>query len=127
MQVSVVAANPLHMESEMEHIAAIMLLVGCSHGGAACEELPAPQVAFESMEECTSALPGAIGGAAGGGKIVRARCAVIDPAWLEEDVEISWELTRDGGLEVHVVNHAENTPKVYVLAENHTARKPLAH
>ena len=86
----------------MEHIAAIMLLVGCSHGGLTCEELPAPQVAFETMEECVGALPAALGGAGAGKHIVHGRCAVVDPAWVEEDVEIDWRLTRKNGLEVHV-------------------------
>ncbi len=73
----------------MEHIAAIMLLVGCSHGGLACEELSAPQVAYESMEDCVGALPAALGGAGAGKRIVHGRCAAIDPAWMEEDVEVS--------------------------------------
>ena len=54
----------------MEHIAAIMLLVGCSHGGLTCEELPTPQVAFETMEDCVGALPAALGGAGAGKRIV---------------------------------------------------------
>jgi hypothetical protein len=90
------------MESEMEHIAAIMLLVGCSHGSLACEELPAPQVAFESMEECQGALPAALGGAGVSKRIVHGRCAAVDPAWMEEDVEITWRLSRENGLQVDV-------------------------
>ncbi|WP_432346904.1 hypothetical protein WMC41_02280 [Shinella yambaruensis] len=86
----------------MEHIAAIMLLVGCSHGGLTCEELQAPQVAFETMEECVGALPAALGGAGAGKRLVHGRCAAVDPAWVEEDVEISWRLSRQNGLEVHV-------------------------
>jgi len=86
----------------MEHIAAFMLLVGCSNGSLACEELTAPQVAFESMEECVGALPLAIGGASGGKRIVHARCAAIDPAWIEEDVEITWSMSREDGLRVDV-------------------------
>ncbi len=89
----------------MEHIAAIMLLVGCSQGGPSCEELAAPQVAYETMEECVGALPLAIGSAGDSAKIVHGRCAAIDPAWVEEDVEISWRMTKDGALavDVHVV------------------------
>ena len=86
----------------MEHIAAIMLLVGCSHGSLACDELPAPQVAFETMEDCVGALPSALGGVGAGKRIVHGRCAVVDPAWIEEDVEISWRMSRENGLEVEV-------------------------
>jgi hypothetical protein len=105
------------MESEMEHIAAIMLLVGCSHGSLTCEELSAPQVAFESMEECVTALPAALGGAGDGKRIVHARCAVIDPAWIEEDVEISWHMSRENGLQVDVRQVSPPAEGV-VVAEN---------
>ena len=54
----------------MEHIAAIMLLVGCSKGGLSCGELAAPQVAYETMEDCVGALPLAIGSAGDGARIV---------------------------------------------------------
>ena len=87
----------------MEHIAAIMLLVGCSKGGLSCGELAAPQVAYETMQDCVGALPLAIGNAGGGGtRIVHGRCAAIDPAWTEEDVEISWRMTKESGLAVDV-------------------------
>jgi len=86
----------------MEHIAAIMLLVGCSKGGLSCGELAAPQVAYETMEDCVGALPLAIGSAGDGARIVHGRCAAIDPAWTEEDVEISWRMTKESGLVVDV-------------------------
>ncbi len=102
----------------MEHIAAIMFLVGCSHGSLACEELQAPQVAFETMDECVDALSSSLGGAAGTGKrIVHGRCAAVDPAWIEEDVEISWRMTREKGLEVDVRQVAPPVEGV-IVAEN---------
>ena len=101
----------------MEHIAAIMLLVGCSHGSLACEELQAPQVAFESIEECRGALPAALGSAGAGRRVVHARCAAIDPAWVEEDVEISWRMSRENGLEVDV-RQADPSSDGLVVAEN---------
>ena len=101
----------------MEHIAAIMLLVGCSHGSLACEELPAPQVAFESMEECQGALPVALGGAGVSKRIVHGRCAPVDPAWMEDDIEISWRMSREGGLQVDI--RQVNPPMDgMVIAEN---------
>lgn len=101
----------------MEHIAAIMLLVGCSHGSLACEELQAPQVAFESMEECVGALPSALGGAGTSKRVVHGRCAAVDPAWIEEDVEISWHMSRKSGLQIDV---RQVTPPAegVVVAEN---------
>lgn len=88
----------------MEHIAAIMLLVGCSHADMTCNELPAPQVAFETMEECNGTLANAIGQVASVGTVVRAKCAAVDPAWFEEDIEISWDVTEDGRLDVAINN-----------------------
>lgn len=105
----------------MEHIAAIMLLVGCSHGGLTCEELPTPQVAFETMEDCVGALPAALGGAGAGKRIVHGRCAVVDPAWVEEDVEIDWRLTRKNGLEVHVRQVQPPAGDVIVADNTHPA------
>ncbi|MCQ4634052.1 hypothetical protein GB927_028735 [Shinella sp. CPCC 100929] len=110
----------------MEHIAAIMLLVGCSHGSLACEELQAPQVAFESMEECQSALPSALGGAGASRRIVHARCAAIDPAWIEEDVEISWSMTRQG-LEVDVRQASPPAEGVIVAENTKTDVRPVMH
>ncbi|MXN44437.1 hypothetical protein GR138_04490 [Shinella kummerowiae] len=101
----------------MEHIAAIMLLVGCSHGSLACEELPAPQVAFESMEECQDALPVALGGAGASKRIVHGRCAAVDPAWMEDDVEISWRMSRENGLQIDIRQVSPSTDGM-VVAEN---------
>lgn len=101
----------------MEHIAAIMLLVGCNSGSLACEELPAPQVAFESMEDCVGALPSALGDAGLAKRVVHGRCAAVDPAWVEEDVEITWRMSRQSGLEVHVQQVAPPAEGV-VVAEN---------
>lgn len=101
----------------MEHIAAIMLLIGCNNGGLACQELQAPQVAFESMEDCVGALPAALGGAGGSKRLVHGRCAPVDPAWVEEDIEITWRLSRQNGLEVHVREVAPPADG-FIVAEN---------
>lgn len=108
----------------MEHIAAIMLLVGCSHGSLACEELPAPQVAFESMEECKGALPAALGGAGVSKRFVHGRCAAIDPAWIEEDVEISWSMSRENGLVVEVRQVDPSADGMIVAENTHPAKTP---
>ena len=110
----------------MEHIAAIMLLVGCSHGSLACEELQAPQVAFESMEECVGALPSSLGGAGASKRIVHGRCAAVDPAWIEEDVEISWRMSRENGLEVDIRQVSPPAEGV-IVAENTAEARPVLH
>ncbi|WP_337183588.1 hypothetical protein [Shinella sp.] len=109
----------------MEHIAAIMLLVGCNSGSLACEELPAPQVAFETMQDCLGALPAALGDAGVSKRIVHGRCAAVDPAWVEEDVEITWHLTRQNRLEVSVQTVSPPAEGL-VIAENVHPVHPLA-
>ena len=111
----------------MEHIAAFMLLVGCNAGGLSCEELPAPQVAFESMEECVGALPAALGGAGARGRIVHARCAAIDPAWVEEDIEISWRMSPEKGLEIDIRETAPSRGGMLVADNVHPAGTARMH
>ena len=111
----------------MEHIAAFMLLIGCNGGGLSCQELPAPQVAYETMEECVGALPTALGGAGAKGRIVHARCAAIDPAWAEEEIEISWRLTRDKGLEVDIRQNAPAADGLLVADNAHPAERARLH
>ena len=41
----------------MEHIAALLLIVGCSADMKECRELPAPTPIFETSQECDSELP----------------------------------------------------------------------
>ena len=105
----------------MEHIAAFMLLIGCNAGTVSCEELPAPQVAFESMEECVGALPVALGGAGATGRIVHARCAAIDPAWVEEDIEITWRMSSEKGLEIDIREAAPPADGMLVAENAHPA------
>lgn len=106
----------------MEHIAAIMLVVVCNNGGHACEEAGAPQVVFETMQECTGALSVALGGARAGNPIFHGRCAAVDPAWLEEDVEISWRVSKRNGLEVDVHERGREAEMAFVENSRLAAR-----
>ena len=69
-------------------------------------------------------LAAALGGAGAGKRIVHGRCAAIDPAWMEEDVEISWQMTKERGLEVDV-RQAPPAEGV-VVAENSRPANALA-
>jgi hypothetical protein len=40
----------------MEHIAAFMILIACSDDLQACNEIPAPAVAYETVQECEAEL-----------------------------------------------------------------------
>jgi len=86
----------------MEHIAAIMMLVGCTQGNLECKELPAPAVGFETAEECQQQLQPSIKDVQGRYKIVYGKCAEIDPALYLEDATITWDITPANELDVQV-------------------------
>lgn len=86
----------------MEHIAAFMMLVGCTGGDTACRELPAPAVGFETVRECEDLLRPSVKKAAAESGIVYGKCVSVDPALFLDDATISWEITADRKLEVRV-------------------------
>jgi hypothetical protein len=99
----------------MEHIAALLLIVGCSADLAECRELPAPVPIFETAEECDAAMPRAFAGYEGTHAHVVARCVPVDPAMEEADAELVWEVGEDGSLVARVeptaVMVATNSPR----------------
>src|SRR5690606_10443221 len=72
----------------MEHIAAILLIVGCSSDLTQCRELPAPTPLFETTEECAQTQPFALDDLAGRRPRVFGTCVAVDPALEEADAEI---------------------------------------
>lgn len=86
----------------MEHIAALLLLIGCSEDLKQCRELPAPTPIFETMEECDAVIGPTRRGFEGAEPRVFAQCVYVDPAMEEEDAELVWDITADGRLEAEV-------------------------
>jgi hypothetical protein len=82
----------------MEHIAALLLIVGCSADMKECRELPAPTPIFETAQECDAELPVALRQLEGAGDRVVATCVFVDPAMEEEDAELVWDIRPDGSL-----------------------------
>jgi hypothetical protein len=82
----------------MEHIAALLLIIGCSGDLKQCSELPAPVPIYETSEECDAALPFALNDAQGRRPRVFGKCVFVDPAMEEEDAELNWDVTPDGRL-----------------------------
>lgn len=82
----------------MEHIAALLLIIGCSQDMKACEELPAPVPVYETAGECDAELPAALRELGGAKPRVMGLCVYIDPAMEEEDAELVWDVTADGKL-----------------------------
>ena len=101
----------------MEHVAAILLIVGCSGDLAQCRELPAPTPAFETVEACTHAQPFALSDLAGRRDRVFATCVAVDPALEQEDAQIVWSITPQGHLNASVEPYnGENGSEIAVAA-----------
>lgn len=103
----------------MEHIAAILLLVGCSGDLKQCDELPAPTAIYETEEDCQADLGPSISQIRGTRPRIFGTCVYVDPANEEEDAELVWDIGSDGRLHASV-----ETPSV-VVASN-AARRDTA-
>lgn len=82
----------------MEHIAALLLIIGCSNDLSQCQELPAPVPVYEAAEDCDSELPASVGAFTGQYDQIFARCVPVDPALEEVDAELTWDVRPDGTL-----------------------------
>jgi len=82
----------------MEHVAAILLLVGCSGDLKSCTELPAPTAIYETEEECQADLKPALQGIAGKSPRTFGTCVYVDPASEEADATLVWDIRPDGTL-----------------------------
>lgn len=88
----------------MEHIAALLLIVGCSGNLDGCKEIPAPgPVLYETMEDCAADLSQAQDDTRRLAARVLSQCVYVDPAMEEEDAELVWDVTPDGRLKAAVV------------------------
>lgn len=102
----------------MEHIAALLLVVGCS-GDLSCRELPLESGVFETREECLAELPAMQRSVGKGFTTVHFRCVDVDPSAEEADAELVWDIAANGTLEASVVvpDHSET-----MVASNQSPR-----
>lgn len=105
----------------MEHIAALLLLIGCSDDLAQCRELPPPTAVYETVEECEGDLQPSISLFTTKHPQVFGQCVEVDPAIEEEDAELVWDVKPDGTLyamievpEVMVAARPERPEKDYL-------------
>lgn len=91
----------------MEHIAALLLIVGCSDDLAQCRELPAPVPIFETVEECQSELPHSMQKFMNDYPQIMANCVFVDPAMAEEDAELVWNVNGEGNLVASVESSSD--------------------
>lgn len=80
----------------MEHIAAILLLVGCSDDMLVCRELPAPTPIYETAEECEAEIEASMIAFSDRFPQVLGQCVATDPALEELDAELVWRVSADG-------------------------------
>ena len=109
----------------MEHIAALLLIVGCSGDLNECRELPAPVPVFETVEQCREELVVARAVYRGDAEHVVATCVDVDPAMEDDEAELVWDINPDGTLyaaidvggDVMVAANPDRPEKTFVSQE----------
>jgi len=86
----------------MEHIAAFLLIVGCSPDLADCRELPAPLPVYETIEDCQAEIDAATALHRGEAGRVFSHCFEVDPLLTETDAQVVWDVTAAHGLTASV-------------------------
>lgn len=86
----------------MEHIAALLLIVGCSGDLSQCRELPAPVTVFETAEDCAATRALSLREMSGEAKRVMGTCINLDPAPEEDYSELVWSVSPEGKLDASV-------------------------
>ena len=85
----------------MEHIAAFMLLVGCTQDASVCKEIPVPVPTYESMAECRKDLPLEIRLSGSTDTKVLGACKAVDASTFERSASLDWAVSRDGQLVIN--------------------------
>jgi hypothetical protein len=101
----------------MEHVAAIMMLVGCGYGNVDCRELPASFAGYETVEDCQTMLRPTVSGLRTSAQVIYGKCAAVDPALFIDDSEnarIRWRVTPQD--ELHVSVEIEEQPQPVMIA-----------
>lgn len=83
----------------MEHIAAFLLVIGCTNSMTECRELQVPVSIFETADECTAERPFAMGDVQGQAQRIVAKCLAVDPALEDDYDQIVWNVRPDGNLD----------------------------
>ncbi|MER8828669.1 hypothetical protein NKH73_02865 [Mesorhizobium sp. M0938] len=86
----------------MEHIAALLLVIGCSNTMTECRELPVSVSVFETAQECTAERPFALEDVQGQAPRIIAKCLSVDPALEDDYDQIVWNVRPDGTLDASV-------------------------
>ena len=83
----------------MEHIAALLFVVGCSNAMTDCRELNVPVSVFETEQACAAERPFALGDLQGRAAHIVGRCLAVDPALEDDYDQIVWNVLPNGTLD----------------------------
>lgn len=84
----------------MEHLAAFMLLVGCSSDASVCKEIPVSVPAYESLADCQNGIPLQIRLSQSNAPRILGACKAISDEALDESASIEWAVSHDGRLSI---------------------------
>jgi hypothetical protein len=84
----------------MEHVAAFMLLVGCSGDISVCKEIPVPVPAYENVAQCRQELALQIRLSGTVDKRVFGACKEVSEEVFEQSASLDWSVSRDGQLAI---------------------------
>lgn len=86
----------------MEHVAALLLILGCADDLGQCRELGAPHTAFKTAEACEHAIEPSMRRFMSSYPQIMAKCVGVDPAHDHSDAEIIWKISPAGDLTARV-------------------------
>ncbi len=86
----------------MEHIAALLLIVGCSGDLSQCRELPAPVTVFETAEDCAATRALSLREMSAEAEHLIGTCIDLDPALEEDYAELVWSVSPEGKLDASI-------------------------
>jgi len=104
----------------MEHIAALLLIIGCSDDLTQCHEMAPPVSIYETVEECEGDLQPSISLFTTKNPQVFGQCVEVDPAIEEEDAELVWDVKPDGTLFALI-----EVPEIMVASSPESREKDL--
>jgi hypothetical protein len=84
----------------MEHVAALMLLVGCNADASICKEIPVPVAAYEDVAQCDSDLSLQLRLASSDDDQVFGTCKSVTEDVFEQSATLDWTVSPSGKLRV---------------------------
>jgi hypothetical protein len=92
----------------MEHLVAIMLLVGCNADGSQCSEIPVPAPAYDSVADCEQEMAIQMRFSSTYDNRVLGKCTAVSEDLLDQSATIEWGVSRGGELRVEIVPETQD-------------------